>query len=205
MTFGRLLAIMARPTAAGSPPIARDYEDAGVRDVPENKKETEADWSLVRRTANAQLREFGVLDAPVPATAMARRQGLQLKYADFPEDENVSGFIDAPTGSIYVNAAEPPSRQLFTIAHELGHWLLHNAQVREGKQYRVLTREALDAPKPRIEREADGFAADLLVPRFLLDKYYRNAPIRPSRSSLARIFGVSEEVIGYRLKNLYGL
>jgi Zn-dependent peptidase ImmA (M78 family) len=171
----------------------------------EHGKREQADWLRVRAAASAQLRDFGVLDAPVPASAMARRAGLELRYADFPEDENVSGFIDAESKAIYVNAAEPPSRQLFTIAHELGHWLLHKDQVMEGRQYRVLTREPLDAPKPAMEREADGFAADLLVPKFMLDKYYRDARVRPTRASLARIFGVSEEMIKYRLRNLYGV
>lgn len=205
MSIGRLRSLLHRLLITNEPAIARGAEHAIGFDVAENRKPTREDWLRVRRAANSQLREFGVLDAPVPATAMARREGLKLQYADFPEDENVSGFIDARTNSIYVNAAEAPSRQLFTIAHELGHWILHRQQVLDGRQYRVLTREALDAPKPTIEQEADGFAADLLVPKFLLDKYYLHAPVRPSRTSLARIFGVSEEVIRYRLRNLYGV
>ena len=184
--------------------ILVDGKHARAGDMADNRRLTRKEWLRVREAANTQLREFGVLDAPVPVTAMARREGLTLRYADFPQDENVSGFIDAKSNSIVVNAAEAPSRQMFTIAHELGHWLLHKQQVMDDRQYRVLTREALDAPKPLIEKEADGFAADLLVPKFLLDKYYDNAPVRPSRASLARIFGVSEEVIKYRLKNLYG-
>jgi hypothetical protein len=184
--------------------ILLDGEHAKADDMVENRRLTRKEWLRVRGAANTQLRDFGVLDAPVPVTAMARRQGLTLRYADFPHDENVSGFIDAKSKSIVVNAAEPPSRQMFTIAHELGHWLMHRQQVMDDRQYRVLTREALDAPKPLIEKEADGFAADLLVPKFLLDKYYENAPVRPSRASLARIFGVSEDVIRYRLKSIYG-
>lgn len=205
MNLGRLSTILRPSATSDAPAIARDAEHVELGDVPHDGKTTEADRARVRRTAHAQLQEFGVLNAPVPATAMARDQGLELRYADFPRDKDVSGFIDVRTSSIYVNAAEPPTRQLFTIAHELGHWLLHNEQVLDGNQYRVLTREPLDVPKPRIAQEADWFAAELLVPRFLLDKYFRHAPVRPSRPSLARIFGVTEEVIGYRLKNLYGI
>lgn len=167
-------------------------------------KPTREDWLRVREAAAGQIKELRVRDAPVPVIAMAERAGLSILYADFPDADQVSGFIDARTSSIYVNASDAPTRQLFTIAHELGHWLLHRPQVIEGRQYRVLTKQSLDAPKPPIEEEADGFAADLLAPKFLLDRYYRDAVVRPSRQSLARIFGVSDEMIKYRLRNLYG-
>ena len=203
MSFNPIVSLPRRILLADEA-ILVDGEHAKSCDMTESRRLTRQERLRVREAANTQLREFGVQDTPVPVTAMARRQGLTLRYADFPQDENVSGFIDANSNSIVVNAAEPPSRHMFTIAHELGHWLLHRQQVMDDRRYRVLTREALDAPKPSIEREADGFAADLLVPEFLLERYYDDAPVRPSPTSLARIFGVSEELIKYRLKNLNG-
>jgi len=162
-------------------------------------------WNKARRAAEALLRKYDVTEPPVPVLTIAADEGLAIQYARFPERRAaVSGFIDTEQPKIVVNIAEPPQRQLFTVAHELGHWILHKEEVKDDKIYRVLKREALDKSKPAIEREADLFAASLLVPQDLLDRYWIETSVRPSRQSLARLFGVSEEMIGYRLKNYYG-
>lgn len=166
--------------------------------------ERPADWERARAEAAKVLREFGVGEPPVPVIKIAREHGLTVQFARFPAKRSkVSGFIDTAECKVFVNVAEPPQRQLFTVAHELGHWLLHREEVDDDKMYRVLMREPLSGPKPAMEKEADAFAAALLVPERLLDRYW-HAPVRPSRQSLARLFGVSEEMIGYRLREFYG-
>jgi len=56
-------------------------------------------------------------------------------------------------------------------------------------------RDRYDGPKPKEETEADTFAANLLVPLFMLKEYKDFATER----ELARLFFVAEEVIRYRL------
>lgn len=101
---------------------------------------------------------------------------------------------------IVVNTSrKSPHHQRFTLAHELGHLELHEE---EGLV------ESIDSGSqdPR-EREANVFAAELLVPlsevKRTLRKTYRPEPgcVRDELVvHLARLFGVSHEVILWRLK-----
>jgi Zn-dependent peptidase ImmA (M78 family) len=96
---------------------------------------------------------------------------------------------------IYVSEKEHPRRQTFTIAHELGHALLHGKLFESHPEdYQVLLRTPIGATKDPLEQEANAFAGHLLVPASLLAKYQRIA----DNSELARLFNVSEDVIRYR-------
>jgi len=50
-----------------------------------------------------------------------------------------------------------------------------------------------------LEKEANCFAANLLVPKYLLDKY-KDKDV----ADLAKLFNVSKDVIRFRLKSEYG-
>jgi Zn-dependent peptidase ImmA (M78 family) len=90
---------------------------------------------------------------------------------------------------------EPPTRQRFTLAHELGHWV---CQVREGHDAPIYCRAADVAPETdRLqEREANLFAAELLMPEPAIRVEW---PRAASTVELATWFGVSEESMGWRL------
>lgn len=142
---------------------------------------------------------------PILAEKLAKNYGLTVKYAIFKEEySNISGFIvplstDNKVCQIIVNAAEHPNRQNFTIAHELGHFLLQHV----GKpDYEVLYRRPIgDSNTKELEQAANCFAANLLVPKQMLEEYIKKYPLI-TNEQLASIFGVSTEVIGYRRNNL---
>src|SRR5205085_8276692 len=59
----------------------------------------------------------------------------------------------------------------FTAAHEIGHWILHPSVV--SLRERPLTgAERANPSRPAEEREADIFAAELLMPRKVLTEYF---------------------------------
>jgi Zn-dependent peptidase ImmA (M78 family) len=60
----------------------------------------------------------------------------------------------------------------------------------------VVYRQPIGGETDPMEQEANGFAANLLVPEFLLRRYYHWAP----EEEAAAIFGVSAEVMRYRLQ-----
>ena len=102
---------------------------------------------------------------------------------------------------IGVNEDHPEQRQRFTIAHEIGHYCLHEASIfhydhekKEGELFfRAEDKISLD------EVEANHFAAALLMPRKLIDEdFLKNQSI----TSLASKYNVSEEAMRYRLINL---
>lgn len=96
--------------------------------------------------------------------------------------------------SIEYNVSEPPVRQRFTVAHELGHFALgHEDAPRDAGNFQ-------SSGDPR-ERQANKFAAELLMPASLVIHYYQSG-VANSVEALANMFGVSKDAMGYRLINL---
>jgi Zn-dependent peptidase ImmA (M78 family) len=155
-----------------------------------------ADWRGAANKAHEVLTANSVIEPPVRIDQIAANYGLSVVEASFaPPHENVSGFIDFESKQIVVNRADPLNRKIFTVAHELGHWLLHPDVIAQDHGRTILSRMPLrTADKDPLEQEANCFAANLLVPKEFLDPV-KDAPI----TALANMFGVSQEVIGYRL------
>ncbi len=74
------------------------------------------------------LNKLEVTQIPIPIKLVAEKWGLQIRPYDL--GANVSGvlFLRSGLGIIGYNPSEPPVRQRFTIAHELGHYELHRSQ-----------------------------------------------------------------------------
>ena len=130
-----------------------------------------------------------------------------------PLDDELSGMIFIRDGIpiIGVNALHHPNRQRFTIAHEIGHLELHRDAVTEevhvDKQFKVLMRDANSSTgTDRMEREANQFAAELLMPQQLLLDALDLRPVDIDDESplneLARKFKVSRQALEYRIRNL---
>ncbi len=145
------------------------------------------------------LEKFNIPGTIVPVEEIAQREGLSIQYfsSDTDMSRKVSGFFDPKTNTIYINTDDPPARQSFTIAHELGHFELKHPP----DKYGVLPRFASPIDKDPIEQEANCFAANLLVPQDrLLKTMERYNLTKQDTSLLADLFGVSLEVIRYRLR-----
>lgn len=159
------------------------------------------DYKLAASEAARVLRENFVDSPPVLPRELARNYGYRVYFADFPrEKQNVSGFLNFNERAIYVNRDDSPGRQTFTIAHELGHGIMHTDLIRRyPSDYQVLYRAPIGSVRDPLEQEANAFAANLLVPREMLEKFRYHASV----AELARLFIVSEDVIRYRLQNEY--
>ena len=84
---------------------------------------------------------------------------------------------------ILYNESAPPSRRAFTLAHEVGHiYLCHKNDL------------------PESERQANLFAAHLLLPRVLLWEYLRRYPV--DHAVVAKLFGVSVQVATVQIEAL---
>lgn len=135
---------------------------------------------------------------------------------DLGEDEPLEGFlyVVSSIGIIFVNSDEgnPISRRRFTAAHELGHFLLHRDRMSGGRwigDSKETIREAGDAETVAMEREANRFAAELLMPREAclslitgLRSEHRNAPDSVLIHRLAADLLVSREAMRNRLETL---
>jgi hypothetical protein len=110
----------------------------------------------------------------------------------------LSGVLLPARWEIWVRRDEPGPRRRFTVAHEVGHHLLHS----DGAA--VLCRpsdvETAQGDVRVREREANRFAAELLMP----DAMVRAAADRdgPDPIALSAAFGVSDVAMGFRLVTL---
>lgn len=158
------------------------------------------DYARVKHEVRRIHEEFGIVDPPVDPVQIARDLGVILYFVTFESNKkNISGFFDCDESAIFVNREEWPLRQTFTIAHELGHKVLHSEWARSS-DYRVLLRDQDYEGDESHEKEANAFAAHLLVPRFMLDKYWKGLSIE----QLSQLFAVSVPMIKNRLAFEYG-
>ncbi|MXW84335.1 MAG: ImmA/IrrE family metallo-endopeptidase [Rhodothermaceae bacterium] len=136
---------------------------------------------------------------PIPVLEIAERSGVNVIFANFgPNSARVAGFCDFRNAKLFVNVADGPRRQSFTIAHELGHWLMHRSIfVDNPALYPVLPRFSTPLNNGPLEKEANTFAAHLLVPDRLLKPV-----LNPGMSAvvLANIFFVSRTMMEIRMK-----
>ena len=108
--------------------------------------------------------------APIPVESIAEHYlGYEIEISDeglFADPDYLGGIIFSDN-LIQVNATVEANegRYNFTIAHEIGHHVLHREiylGVSEANASNILCRDTLD--KPLIEVQADRFAAALLMP-----------------------------------------
>ena len=122
---------------------------------------------------------------------------------------NVSGLLLTGPGEIWVNAAEArqwEGRKRFTICHELGHYVIHQDSLEPTVFCRRI--EVVDGaepgpvedPRAELEREADAFAAALLMPAALVAA--RRVALDDDLAALCAEFGASEKAMRYRLQAL---
>jgi hypothetical protein len=117
------------------------------------------------------------------------------------QGSSLSGLLLPARGEIWVNGSEArewPPRRRFTIGHELGHWCMH----RTDHVASIYCRSASVDPKeerpdrPLAEKEADAFAAALLMPARLVQEEYRRDR---DFGRLCGVFGASGAAMGRRL------
>lgn len=164
----------------------------------------------VARRAARLLADYDINEPPVPVEAIAASEGAVIARHHFDGQE--SGFALRADGRwiIGVNTMTSPRRRRFTIAHELGHLLLHPGRpLIVDQSVRVNRRDDLASMgTDREEIEANGFAAELLMPLpMVLAQLAQVFDLSetPSRdeltSQLAKVFDVSNEAMGFRLIN----
>jgi hypothetical protein len=144
-------------------------------------------WALrVEPKQKTPVTDF-LADAPERISEELLRLSIE-RPAFIPGGGEIAGLMDRPTRTLSVSTSFSVESQRFTLAHEIGHWVLHT-----GQNYfrdRSLSAPDQSGAKPYYEIEADMFAAELLMP----PKYLRRV--------FTQIFGAfmegqlsSEEVI----------
>lgn len=164
----------------------------------------------VSQRATEFLERWAITAAPVQVEHIAAACGIQIVRSAAEWSE--SGFLlrDGSRTIMGINSRNSPKRQRFTMAHELGHWLLHDGKPLIIDQSIMINKrddvssQATDAE----EIEANQFAAEFLMPtNFIAQALDREMKLGVGSrdeliTSLARTFEVSNDAMGWRLINL---
>lgn len=97
---------------------------------------------------------------------IVKRLGGQIVYGDLVDDESDSGSIRIENGKFVINIPlnTSPLRDRFTIAHELGHFVLHYLVQNKKRSKKITHMRAQRYGSDQTEYEANWFAAAFLMP-----------------------------------------
>jgi IrrE N-terminal-like domain len=151
--------------------------------------------------AEQVLADLGITDpSEIDLEAIAWTLGARVRYR--PLDGCEARIIgNGDRAVITVNDRSHPHRQRFSVAHELGHWRYHRG--------RLLVCRADDIgragdSRPISERTADNYAAQLLMPGYLIEPIARAHPKLTFQAvrAIADIFATSLTSTAIRLMDI---
>lgn len=143
---------------------------------------------------------WGDRGLPIDPVFVAKQLGIDVVEANLPDD--VSGAIIKDSGKdpvIVLNAEDSKVRKRFSCAHKIGHHINRQRVSNEVYAYVDLRSTASTKGTNPEEIYANRFAAELLMPAEKVKELHRNG--LPS-IIMAYRFGVPDEVVSNRLKNL---
>ncbi|HWZ84104.1 MAG TPA: ImmA/IrrE family metallo-endopeptidase [Terriglobales bacterium] len=157
----------------------------------------------IRKRVSELLRENGIVRSPVPVEKIAQKLGIDVRFED-AEDDLSGALIRKPKGRVVigVNSAHHPNRQRFTIAHEIGHFVLHKGiKLHVDEDFRINLR---DGSVNDEEIDANAFAAELLMPTELIGRDIQKLGRidQEGVEKLALRYRVSSRAMEIRLTNL---
>jgi len=138
------------------------------------------------------LNKLNIKEPPVPIDKVAELFSLKVVYySKFPN--SISGTIvqQDDFSAIGINSNHHSVRQRFSIAHELGHFLL-------GHDITKIIDDAYGWQTDK-EQQANNFAAEILIPYNFLKKDIENNSHFFDIPTLARRYDVSEQAMSIRL------
>jgi len=149
--------------------------------------------------SEAFLRRFGN-DCGNRLPDVVREIGLEVIYQLAESYEGALLRIKGiPRGYVVINARiREESRRRFTLAHEIGHFLLPWQQELSSPCAKEKI-ESWDDDLYRPELEANQFAAEILMPRESIGPYLRVEPTMGSVESIADTCGTSLTASAFRL------
>jgi Zn-dependent peptidase ImmA (M78 family)/transcriptional regulator with XRE-family HTH domain len=137
---------------------------------------------------------------PVSPEEVASKLNIPVFEWGFPDE--ISGLFVADQGKacIGVNQSHPKVRQRFTVAHELGHFVFSDGQDLF-VDFMDNSMDLQNEQKRSAEKKANIFAADLLMPKTMLKRDFKELGI-DGLILLAQKYQVSEQAMWFRLINL---
>ena len=150
-----------------------------------------------KEKANSLLKLAHIEEPPIDVHKIAKLLGFTIIESDFPDNYSGEIYIEGNVKSIGVNKNHSFTRQRFTIAHEIGHYINGHEYFDEDGE--MLSEGEFDFknPKHQQEKEANQFGSELLMPEDMLKKELDK--VKLDISFLTKKFQVSPQALWIRL------
>ena len=148
----------------------------------------------IEKAALAIIEGYWEQSIPVDVYEIARKMKITILEDPFLSVSGELNLEDKPL--IKINTSENFLRQRFTMAHELGHFVLNH-----GSRFRDPVSNFFSNIPDEKEVQANRFAAALLMPEPAI-RFFINNEKNLTTQKLAEYFKVSSTAMVYRLKNL---
>ena len=149
--------------------------------------------SRARRFAEKVHQRLGSDSPPANAPLLIVHAPIDVKSMDWPAELAGILVMRRNRAVIGLNRRHSQARRHFSFWHEVGHYLLHRPALR------ACGLSAASGPSDAGEREADAFAANMLMPEHWVRAF---GPGEPDLFRLARRFHVSMGAMARRLAEL---
>ena len=138
---------------------------------------------------------------PVLIGKICQKLNIAVFFDDNMTNDYFGNIIKNADGcAININSRHSAQTNMFTIAHELGHFTKHNEKLHMIGQFMDRKSSGYTKKEKQNERQANDFAAELLMPS---DKFYQIYKENMGDiKKLTEFFMVSEEVIYFRAVKL---
>jgi len=148
---------------------------------------------VCRLKARQLLEELKVSELPVDIEKIAKHCGLEIEHVS--KGKGFYGQLLKERRIIEVQSSMHPHRNRFTIAHEIGHYILNHSPA-----LCPFDDRSIKDPKKINEKHANVFASELLMPEPWIKTYWRE--LKNDHRAMARKFYVSDEAMFRRLQDL---
>lgn len=170
-------------------------------EIEEKKIEKAYGYPITPEQIRIKAKEYNITISPLDIRKIAE-DVFGMKICEEDLGKSVSGFLEriGETWCIYVNKYESDLRKKFTIAHELGHFILHKDRI---------IAQGASAPDQiffrnddnnSVEQEANNFASELLMPKDEFMSVIKNG--YNTLEKLSEYFALSTSAVKYRAYKL---
>lgn len=154
-----------------------------------------------KMTEQVLVDTFGDIDSiafPVDLNKVVELCGLTIKQGTFDEPD-LQGAFDRNDKSVYLSEEDDFPSKNFTLAHEIGHFKLHEEVKTDIFTMYQLNSLLIRKGKDDVEDQADSFASSLLMPKKVFTKFWK---LTRSVPTLVAIFGVPNIAVRLRMNDL---
>lgn len=177
-------------------------KDERLRNTPRPEEHSPARPSreLAELKATALLSRAGFAKPPVDVEECARAAGIAMVMRSdlgvgSRDDTSAVLMQRGEVLTALINARQSPARQRFSLAHEIGHWVLE----RTPSSSELAPIASRSRRYNELERICDYFAASLLMPRRWMQQFVAEGR---TAGELAKLFDVSMPAMSARMREL---